>query len=71
MPCKHLVEPHLTAVRQTFPRKDAEQYVVFSANSYLTNGLDAAPLISALSPLLKGANQDVVTFEVTMDLHFS
>lgn len=57
-------------MRQTFPPKDAEEDVVFSATSYLNIALDAASLISALSPLLKAANQDFVTSEVTMNLHF-
>lgn len=58
-------------MRQTFPPKDAAQYVVFSTASSLNITLDAASLISALSSLLKGANQDFVTFVVTMDLYFS
>jgi len=52
------------------PPKDAEQYVVFSATSYLNIALDAASLISALRLPLKGASQDLITLEVRVDLHF-
>lgn len=57
-------------MRQTFPPKDAERDVVFSATSYLHIALDAASLIPALSSLLKAANQGLVTFGVMMDLPF-